>query len=384
MTAGSFQIFVFSVLASQIIPDLGVSRTELGLLGSINTGVGALTAPYLGRVTDRIGPRRSIILVLSMSGIGLGLTALAPNLWILALSAFVSGFPQGWCNPATNALISARVAEGSRGVLTGIKQSGVQVGVFLSGITLPSLSVWLGWRGAMWVYALASLGLAVVVPLLLSPDAAVANRSQLETAEQKAEAKAPLDGFIIRIAIYAFLMGTAGGAVSRFFPLWAEEVIGFSNRTAGVIVALGGLFGIVARVSVGRFAEKSGSPRRLLGLLALVGAVYYVVLLVTGTVGSWILWLSPVLMAIGVAAWNAVAMLAVILTVPRSQSGRASGIVMLGFLGGLGIGSPLAGWSIDLTDSYQPMFAAALALALASAVLTLLRTGGSVAAQGSQ
>lgn len=370
MTAGSFQILAFAVLASRIIPDLGVSRTQLGLLGSINTGVGALVAPSLGRLTDKIGPRQSVVAALGISGVGLVLTALSTNLWLLALSAFVSGFPQGWCNPATNALIAARVAEGSRGALTGIKQSGVQFGVFLSGVTLPGLSTWLSWRGAMWVYAGGCFALAIAVPLFLAADDPSVTRAG-QPAGRAAKKKAPLDPFIIRLAVYALLMGTAGGAVGRFFPLWAEEVIGFSNATAGVIVALGGLFGIVARIAVGRFAERSTSPSRLLGLLALVGASYYIVLLATGTVGSWVLWVSPVLMAIGVAAWNAVAMLTVIMTVPRADAGRASGVVMLGFLGGLGIGSPLAGLAVDLTDSYQPMFAGALALALLSAALTL-------------
>ena len=43
------------VLASPIIDDLGISRTQVGLIGSVNTGLGALSAPLSGRLTDRIG-----------------------------------------------------------------------------------------------------------------------------------------------------------------------------------------------------------------------------------------------------------------------------------------------------------------------------------------
>ncbi|MFT7600830.1 MAG: MFS family permease [Acidimicrobiales bacterium] len=134
MTVSAFQIFALAVLASRIIKDLDISRTELGLLGSINTVVGALSAPWSGRLTDRIGPRLSIVIILGISGTGLSLMALSTNVWLLAISAMVSGIPQGWGNSATNALIVGRVAEARRGVLTGIKQSGVQVGAFLSGL----------------------------------------------------------------------------------------------------------------------------------------------------------------------------------------------------------------------------------------------------------
>ena len=57
MVSTAFQIFVVSVLASVLIDDFGLSRFELGLIGSLNTAVGAVTAPLTGRVTDRIGPR---------------------------------------------------------------------------------------------------------------------------------------------------------------------------------------------------------------------------------------------------------------------------------------------------------------------------------------
>jgi hypothetical protein len=42
---------------------------------------------------------------------------------------------------------------------------------------------------------------------------------------------------------------------------------------------------------------------------------------------------------------------------------------MLGFLGGLTLGSPLAGAAVDRWDTYQPVWLAALALSLVSAVL---------------
>ncbi len=374
MTASSYQIFAISVLAVDIIDDLDMSRTALGFLGSLNTLVGAVTAPTMGRLTDRIGARQAIVVVLTISGVGMALMALSGNWLFLALSAIVSGIPQGWGNPATNALIAERVSGEAQGGVTGIKQSGVQLGIFLSGLTLPGLGLLIGWRGALWGYAaIFVLGALVVARTLGQPDE-VARRAQ--SAAGTAASKEPIPAFIFLISLYAFFYGSAGGAIGRFFPLWANEEVGLSTVVAGILVALGGLLGIGSRIVAGRVAQSRIAPAHLLSFLAAIGALYCVTLLLTTTIGPWILWPSIVLYSVGIGAWNAVAMLAVIVSVPKAAAGRASGVVMVGFLGGLSIGSPIAGAIVDRWDTYQPVWLGALALSIVSSLLINPRLGG--------
>ena len=171
------------------------------------------------------------------------------------------------------------------------------------------------------------------------------------------------------VSLYAFLFGSAGGAIGRFLPLWANEVVGLSTVTAGAVVALGGLLGIVARIAVGRLAQERVAPAPLLSLLAAIGALYCGALLITTTVGPWILWPATFLYAIGIGAWNTVAMLAVIVSVPKEAAGRASGVVIFGFLGGLTVGAPITGVIVDRWGTYQPVWVGALILSLMSAAL---------------
>ncbi len=70
MVAGVFQLFFFAILAAPLIDDLGMSRTELGVIGSLNTLVGAVTAPYSGRIADAIGPGRAVVGSLVVSACG--------------------------------------------------------------------------------------------------------------------------------------------------------------------------------------------------------------------------------------------------------------------------------------------------------------------------
>jgi hypothetical protein len=55
-------------------------------------------------------------------------------------------------------------------------------------------------------------------------------------------------------------------------------------------------------------------------------------------------------------------MLAVIFLVPAASAGRASGIVLFGFLAGLGLGAPAFGWSVDTLGTYLPGWLAAVTL----------------------
>lgn len=366
MTASAFQVFALAILASRLIDDLDISRAQLGLIGSVNTAVGALTAPSTGRLTDRIGPRRSVVAVLCLSALAMAVMAGASNLWWMVLSAAIGGLPQGWGNPATNSLIATRVAPGRRGGLTGIKQSGVTLGVFLSGASLPALATLWGWRGAVLAFAALFALLAVVVQATLGPDPVAERPAVAPDGERRRE---PLDAFVWRLALFALLMGTAGGAIGRFFPLFAEEALGFSLGTAGLLTALGGLMGMAARVMVGRWAERRIRPTRLLAVLAVVGVVYCAVLAVVTVPTRGLLYLSPPLSAIGIAAWNAVAMLAIIMFFSTGEAGRASGIVMLGFLGGMSVSAPVAGLVVDHTGDYWPVWTAAGVLATIAAGL---------------
>jgi predicted MFS family arabinose efflux permease len=368
MTAGVFQLYIFSVLAAPLIDDLDISRTQLGLIGAVNTAAGAASSPFLGRLTDRLGAARSVVASLSLSALGMAALAVAPTLaWIL-LAAAIGGLPQGWSNPATNHLISARVAVGTRGTLTGIKQSGVTLGMFLAGVTLPTIEGVAGWRGAAWTFSGVFAVAAVAVHLALDADQTPADAPHgIDGATPRLQPR-PIASIVRWIAPYAFLMGLATGSIGRFVPLYAEESLGFSTSTAGLIVALGGLCGMGARITAARIAEHRISPTRLLTVLSIVGAGYCLLLALLTPSTSVLLWLSPPLNAIGTNAWNAVAMMAVIMFVATSDAGRASGIIMFGFLGGLAVSGPIAGAVID-QSGYRPVWIGAMTVSAAAAVL---------------
>lgn len=384
MVVSTMQLYAPTVVAADIIEDLGVSRAQIGWLGAANTAVGACTAPFLGRLADKLGARRSLTSCWLAGAAGLALTAAAPVYGALLLASAVAGLPQGMANPATNKLIADRVPHGRRGLVTGIKQSGVPVALFLAGVTLPTAARLAGWRSGIWAFA----GLAVVVGLAVprivrrsapaptgdagsdpgGADAAPVVTSAIEPAIGAAELT-ELPRFVRRVAVYSLLLGTATGAVSRFLPLYATEELGYSTTTAGLVVAVLGALGIVGRVLAGQLAENRIGTFPALTAMALLSAVAGVMLLASPAIGAWLLWPLALVVAFSMTAWNSVAMLAVIKDLPAHMTGRGAGVVLFGFLGGLTIGSPLTGWSVDVTSSYVVAWTGVVVLSLASAAV---------------
>src|SRR5680860_1481539 len=162
-------LYSLNVLSPFVISDLGLSRTAFGSLASLSFAVAIPCSYFGGRAVDRIGGRRLLFGLVVTAIISVLLVARADAFGWLVGAAAVAGLSQSMANPVTNHLVSAFVRRGHQGMLMGVKQSGVQMSQFATGIALPPLALLIGWRGAM---SSASGGRAMPVAnwLICTPD----------------------------------------------------------------------------------------------------------------------------------------------------------------------------------------------------------------------
>jgi predicted MFS family arabinose efflux permease len=362
MAVATFPQVMFGLLAADLILEFGVERWQVGALVTATALTGAFLSPTFGRVTDRVGAVHSTVGVLLAGTVCLTLVSLAPTYAILFLVAVLTGIPQGWTNPATNALIVDNLASGARGVVTGIKQSGVQMGTLIGGLLLATVATAWGWR--------AGIAAFLVVPC----GALVAMWRRQEGPHHPAPELGGNDQvpMVVRyIAVYGVLAGVATSATFTFLPLFAKEDQGWTTSQAGLLIAGVGLVGVVARITWGSVSEKwfgHGNTLRLIGVLTTACALL-LALASRGAVESWVLIPAALLFGVGAISWNAVGMLAVMDYSPARLVGRGTGRVQLGFLLGLGTGAPLMGLSVDRLGVYWPGWLAVAALSMGCAFL---------------
>ena len=361
MAAATFSMSAMSVVASFIIDDLSISRQQLGFVVTVNVVLAALLSPRAGRVVDRIGGRNGFLVVFFFGGIAFAIMGFAVTYWILLLGATVAAISQSAGNPATNKLIALHLPQGRRGVITGIKQSGVQGASFVAGLLLPVGAESIGWRPTMLIAAAVTL--AVILPVLrVVPD-----------DRPDASGRDHTTGLLPRstrwLAVYGALLGF-GGAAAFFVPLFAQEAVGYGPRGGGLAAALIGLVAFWGRIGWARFAERGERFILTLGSMAVLSIAAGLAFL-GATSSTAFLWVAVVVVGVSSSSWTSVAMLAVIHDAGAELAGRASGQVMFGFLFGLGIGPPLYGRTIDSTGGYTLMWWLAIAAYAAAAVLVL-------------
>ena len=355
---------IIGILSRFFIDDFGLTRTEMGAVATGHAFVIMAASLPLGYLADRISGRWMLVLMLSFVFLGLMTMSFSWSLWSLFVFAGLAGLPSGGGNSATNNIIVENVPPGARGWITGFKQSGVQMGVFLAGALLPAMAQALGWRRALALWSLMAL-VGIGFTLAIIPA-----RPVRRPGKEARDAGGPVPRAVWWVSVYGVTMGIGMGAFFAFLPLYAQERVGVSVGLAGMVVAVSGVSGVGARMVWGRIAERAGDPIKPLIGVGLLG-IGAVALVWAGSYSALLMWFGSGLMGIGPGAWMSVGMFAAISMAGPNRTGTGTAMVMMGFGMGLTIGPVIFGWAVDTTGSYDIPLAAVLLNFVASVLLML-------------
>ncbi|MFF9005273.1 MFS transporter [Streptomyces goshikiensis] len=333
MAFSMLQLFLLGALGPRLVSELGVSATVLGLTTTIGFGTAAALSPVGGRVVDRIGPRRSLVVLLLVSAAALALIGAAPGPGFLLAAVALGGLPQALANPATNKAILAAVPPGRRGPVTGMKQSGVQLGAFAAGLPLAALAGGIGWRGAVWTAA-ATAALAALWAHRALP------------ADPPAKAAPPHSSLVPRgaiawLTVFSLFLGCGIASVNTYVALFGAQELGLGPNAAAGLVAVLGVAGIAGRVGWSK-AARPGRAEWLPGWLA-GGAVIAAGLLAAAPYAAPLVWVAAVAVGVFAVSGNAVSMVLVMQRAAPGRAGQDSALVAAGFFAGFALGPPLFG-----------------------------------------
>lgn len=356
VSASMFLVFALGPLAPFIVTDLDISRAQLGSLTSLIFLAAAVCSPLAGRLIDRVGMKRPIlvgfvIVIASLVTLGVSVSYAA-----VVSGVLIGGVAIAVSNPVTNKLVSSYVRPGEQGLILGVKQSGQQVSSFLSGFLLPAGAILLGWRGVLLASALVPLmGMGLAARYIPADQGeAPPSASRKRSSEQ--------DRMVWVLSAYAMCMGGGIAVVTTYLPLFAFERLDYSTASAGAAAGLIGLFGIGGRIGWAFVAERYLPPVTVLVTLSVGGAIAAALIASATTVSPLLVWPGAALFGATSGAFMSVTNMTIVRGVPATGAGAASGAVMVAvFLGW--VMTPLsAGFITDVTGSYQAAWVGVVAL----------------------
>lgn len=356
MFASTFPQYSIGILGPILIVDARISEMILGFSVGAMYIVAALIARFSGSQLDRLSGRASYLLLGVTAVAGLLSLAAVKNVAILLLACLFAGATVGTNNPVTNRLILFLVPHGRRGIVIGIKQTGVKVAQIVTGALIPLLTVLFGWRLGI-VLLSAALAAVLLLGLWLIPRERATGES--ESAEGvRSSAKHDLRW----LQIYLLLMAAGMSAVITYLPLYSVNALQTSLTTAGLFVTAFATAATFTRVIWVVIAERFSDAVTLLIVQSVGGVVALAGFASAVTVGSWLMWPAAVLGGATVGSTNVLAQLVVINRVSADHVAAVSGSVQSGYLVGLAIGAPVMGVIFQTTGSFVSgwIFTAAL------------------------
>lgn len=351
--------FLVGALAVQMRGEFAVGESVYAWAMSAYFLAASVVSIPLGRVAQRVGPRRQIVAALIVgAGANLTIAAGARSFGVLVAIMAVIGV----CNAAAQTAVNLALA-GARldrlGLAISIKQSGMPMASMLSGLAVPAIALTFGWRWAFVAVALVGIAAAVAVAAVIGPyevpDAATDAHHRRSGSPGQA---------LIGAAVASGFLSFGAGALNA----WVVESgvdAGLGEGVAGLMLAGGAALGVTIRLACGLRLDRSTSlPFRTGGSIALVGALgvallgvrsapVHVVATLIGFAGGWI-W--PVFTNYGVVRSNA------------GRAAAATGISQTGVYVGVFVG-PLVSGALIERAGYGPMWiVTAIATAIGAAV----------------
>lgn len=340
-TAGMLPGFLIAGFAVQIRQDIDLTLTGLGVLIGVFFGTAALVSPMMGRFSERAGWATGLRLATAFTTISLaGIGWLATSTPALAVFYVIGGVGSALGQIASNLAVARCVAPTRQGLVFGLRHAAVPGAALLAGLAVPTIALTVGWRwgfrGAILIAAVA----AVSIPRHEGPY--TINPAPQPTSGNAGRPRTPMH--LLIVLSIAVGLGTGGvDTVGAFVVSYSVEE-GVGETSAGLLLAIGSLCGLVTRVIAGWLIDRTRQAD-LTAVAAMIGtgAAGIVVLNIADT--PWLFLGAIVAFAAG-WGWAGLFTFAIVRHNPEAPA-VASGITQTGKYLGAAMGPPIFGTIAD-------------------------------------
>ncbi len=348
---GMLGFSTFPALIPAFEQEWGLTRTDSGWISGIYFAGYVAIVPVLTGLTDRIDPRRVILVSLAVGAAGsLGFAALAEGFWTaLAFRCLQGAGLAGTYMPGLKALSDLTEGSAHQSRYVAFYTSSFGIGAGLSFVAAGEITAASDWR---WAFAAAAIGSAVALVLI-----AVVLRPTPPSAAKHVRHFLDVRPVLRNRRAMRYILGYAGHNWELFaMRSWMVAFLVFAQgggagdtetRIATAIAAIATLLGVPASIVGNELAVRFGRRR---WILLITGASMAMSLAIGFTAGiSWGLAAALSLVYGVLATGDSAALTAG--TVGAAEPGQRGATLavhsFIGFMGGI-VGPPAVGALLDL------------------------------------
>ncbi len=248
---------------------LGGGEFEAAAIFSVFSAFSFLSAPYWGRLSDRIGRRPVMLLSVGATIIAYIWLAHASTLWELFASRALAGLTAGWL-ATSQAYVADVTDEKKRARGMGLLGAAFGIG-FTIGPAIGALSVGEGDAGfilpAYISAGCAALGFLITFVKVQEPE----RLKDSENALLGGLGKVLMMPALRQLFVPFFLVIFVFTAIEGVFALWGAAVLGIGPKEVGYFLAFSGIINAIVQGGlVGRISARIGEVRVVgLGIVTL-------------------------------------------------------------------------------------------------------------------
>lgn len=271
-TLDAFDFFLLVFVLKDVAADFGVQKKQVAAAIALTLACRPLGALIFGRLADRFGRRPILMLdvgLYSMFGLA---SAFAPNLTVFLLIRALFGVAMGGEWGIGASLTMESIKPESRGLVSGLLQSGYPTGYLLASVVYATLFNAIGWRGMFMVGALPALLVLYIrrhVPESPGWDADNARAGTVFTVLREHW----------RVAVYGILLMTAFNFFSHgtqdIYPTFLQVQHGFDAHQTGTIAIIYNVGAILGGWIFGTWSQTLGRRRAIMVAAALSLPIAY-------------------------------------------------------------------------------------------------------------
>jgi predicted MFS family arabinose efflux permease len=359
--------FLTAALVVQIGIDTGLTLAGLGVIISLFFGMAALVSPTAGHLSERVGWANGLRISTLLSALAMGTIGwFGSSVAVIGVSLGLAGVSSALTQTAANLTIARCVVPGRHGWVLGIKHACVPAAMFLAGLAVPTLALTVGWRWAFRVAAVLAVVTAAAIPRREQPSTLTPRPKSVDAAAGKPTTPMHL------LVVLAVAVGLGIGALDplgSFFVSYSVS-IGVEEQVAGVLLAIGGLCGIIARLVAGHLIDRMAQADfTAIASMMAAGALGIVILNLGGYIG---LLIGGFIGFTAGWGWSGLFTFAVVKDNPEAPA-AAWGVAQTGKFIGAAVGPLVFGIVADRVSFDAAFWMATVALLTAAGLIVYVR-----------